>query len=115
VGAPSAGETLLQPERLGIVLDTRAYNGRWRSRIPDSGADRQDQARVYGNISHIFDTSGNIDRGPNWEFASVDEAKALQSAILPKFPGFRKTTFGLNRHDQPHTQILPADPSCPCG
>jgi hypothetical protein len=32
-------------------------------------------AQVYSNVSHSFDTTGKVDRNPNWEFASVDEAK----------------------------------------
>jgi hypothetical protein len=32
-------------------------------------------AQVYRNSSHSFDTTGKVDRNPNWEFASVDEAK----------------------------------------
>ena len=32
-------------------------------------------AQVYRNSSHSFDTTGKADRNPNWEFASLDEAK----------------------------------------
>jgi hypothetical protein len=31
--------------------------------------------QVYSNSSHSFDTSGKVNNSPNWEFASVDEAK----------------------------------------
>ena len=32
-------------------------------------------AQVYRNSSHSFDTTGKADSNPDWEFASVDEAK----------------------------------------
>ena len=47
-------------------------------------------AQVYRNSTHALDITGRVDRNPNWEFASVDEAKEWAerhcSEIL-KIPG----------------------------
>jgi hypothetical protein len=32
-------------------------------------------AQLYSNVCHSFDTTEKADSNPNWEFASVDEAK----------------------------------------
>ncbi len=47
-------------------------------------------AHVYSNISHSFDSTGKADRNPDWEFASVDEAKEWAQRHLSevlKVPG----------------------------
>lgn len=47
-------------------------------------------AQVYRNSTHSFDTTGKADRTPNWEFASVDEAREWAERHLSevlKIPG----------------------------
>ena len=47
-------------------------------------------AQVYSNSTHTLDTTGRVDRNPNWEFASVDEAKEWaerHAAEVLKIPG----------------------------
>ena len=47
-------------------------------------------AQVYHNNTHTLDMTGRVDRNPNWEFASVDEAKdwaERHAAGVLKIPG----------------------------
>ena len=47
-------------------------------------------AQVYRNSSHSFDITGKTDRNPDWEFSSVDKAKAWAERHLSevlKVPG----------------------------
>ncbi len=47
-------------------------------------------AQVYRHSAHSFDTTGKVDRNPNWEFASVDMAKEWAErhcAEVLKVPG----------------------------
>jgi hypothetical protein len=46
--------------------------------------------QVYCNSTHTLDMTGRVDRNPNWEFASVDEAKEWaerHAAEVLKIPG----------------------------
>jgi hypothetical protein len=59
--------------RYSLIMRATTADGAFEFRILERHG--KIMAQVYRNSSHAFDTTGKADRNPNWEFASVDEAK----------------------------------------
>jgi len=90
-----------QSKRESVVDPTQPKSLKYADSMRATSADRAFEfriqerhgkivAQVYRNSSHSFDTTRKVDRNPNWEFASVDEANEWAErhcADVLKVPG----------------------------